>query len=94
MIMEQTGLYGRPNLETLLQQSEPSVFSINNNVEAVGVEGHSPHRDSSPYMMSPLNLYTSPYIKSPWIASTPPDFNLAKTGSLRRLYEKKVMFIR
>ncbi|KAG8474368.1 hypothetical protein CXB51_033726 [Gossypium anomalum] len=45
--------------------------------------------DASPYMMSPLNPCASPYNKSPWIASTPPDSDFGQNGLIASLVREE-----
>ncbi|KAK8491604.1 hypothetical protein V6N13_110236 [Hibiscus sabdariffa] len=69
----------RPNLGTLFKQSEPCLFSFNNNVD-FGIEDDLPNRRSSASMTSPrhsnsttTSAEASPnfMIMSPWNPSTP-----------------------
>ncbi|KAK6240501.1 hypothetical protein SCA6_005890 [Theobroma cacao] len=82
MVMERNSLHKRPNLSSLFQQSEPSLFSVKNSVVVEDVFPNSKSSASlasprnsnctttsgegSPYIMSPWNQ-PSPYNKSPWI---------------------------
>ncbi|KAK8518621.1 hypothetical protein V6N12_011870 [Hibiscus sabdariffa] len=77
MIMEQRS--SRPNLGTLFKQSEPCLFSFNNNVD-FGIEDDLPNRRSSASMASPRHSNStttsadaSPnyMIMSPWIDASP-----------------------
>ncbi|KAK8626605.1 hypothetical protein V6N13_134242 [Hibiscus sabdariffa] len=78
MVMEQRS--SRPNLAILFKQSEPCLFSFNNNSLDFGVEDELPNRKSSASMASPRysNSTTtsgdgegSPYIMSPWNQASP-----------------------